>query len=71
VGSLDLTILQQDIESHLEKIERLLPKAYQLTLVARNTEMPEEKNADIVLTLDDPEKVIGSIRRLFPEKKEA
>ncbi len=58
--------LQLEIEKHLERIERLLPKAYKLTLVARHTSMPEGKNADLVLTLDDPEKVIGAIRRLFP-----
>lgn len=28
--------------------------------------MPEDKNADIVLTLDDPNKVIHAIRQLFP-----
>ncbi|OPY85361.1 MAG: hypothetical protein A4E65_00127 [Syntrophorhabdus sp. PtaU1.Bin153] len=58
--------LQLEIEKHLERIERMLPRAYKLTLVARHVEMPEDKNADIVLTLDDPNKVIDAIRRLFP-----
>lgn len=53
--------LQAAIEPHLQAIEKLLPPAYKLTLVARN---PERPNADIVLTLDGIQNVIDALRGL-------
>jgi hypothetical protein len=49
------------IEPHLERIEKLLPEHYKLTLVAR-TEALED--GDIVITLDDLDKAMGAIDRL-------
>lgn len=55
--------LQLEIEAHLERIERLLPKTYTLTLLARNREMGD---ADILMTMDDLECVIAAIKQLRP-----
>jgi len=59
-----LDLLQRIIEKHLGEIEKQLPPAYKLTLVARNTTIGDDKNADIILTMDDLDKVITSINKL-------
>lgn len=61
--SANLRLIQLEIEQHLSRIEKLLPDAYKLTLVARYTK-EDLADADIVLTLDDLEKVMGAIDRL-------
>ena len=53
--------LQTSIEPHLERIEKILPKEYRLTLVARHTTMPE---AEIVLTLDNLWDVIACLEKV-------
>lgn len=61
-----LELLRLEIASHLVKIEDLINNSdYQLTLVARNTKL---KNADLLLTTDDLEKVILAIKGLSKEK---
>ena len=54
--------LYYDIQAHLEAIEQLLPDAYKLTLLARNTEKP---NADILMGTDEPEEVLAAIQRTW------
>lgn len=61
--SANLRQIQLDIEVHLARIERLLPAAYKLTLVARYTK-DDLEDADIVMTLDDLEKAMEAIDRL-------
>jgi hypothetical protein len=53
------------IERHLKQIEKLLPAAYRLTLVARHTEMPAGKNADIIVSLDELPEVVVALERLI------
>lgn len=64
--SVDMMLLHSQIETHLHRIAKLLPPAYKLTLLARHTEMTDDKNADIILTRDDLQKVIKAIGRLCP-----
>ncbi len=55
---------REGMEVRLNQIGQLLPDAYKLTLLARHTEMPAERNADILLTIDDPRAIILAIERL-------
>jgi hypothetical protein len=64
--TVDMMLLHSEIEAHLHRIAKLLPPAYKLTLLARHTEMPDDKNADIILTRDDPNAVVRAIKRLVP-----
>lgn len=43
--------------------------AYKLTLLARHSTIAPEKNADVILTRDDPAAVVRSIRRLLEEDR--
>lgn len=52
-----------EIQHHLQRIEKVLPKTYALTLVARYTGS-DYKDADIVMTRDDLTKVQQAIERL-------
>lgn len=54
--------LQGLIEPHLERIEKILPKDYKLTLVCRYTGA-EFNDADVILTLDELPKVSAAISR--------
>lgn len=55
--------LQLEIERHLERIEKLLGENYVLTLIARHKTMPPDKNADILVSMDEPEKARAVIDR--------
>jgi hypothetical protein len=57
-----LRVLQEDISTHLEAISRLFKANPKITLVVRNPEMPGD--ADLVLSDDDLEQAIASIRNL-------
>lgn len=57
-----LSELQPLIEPHLHAIEKLLPKEYRLTLLARHTDKSKFKDADILLTIDDLSQVITAIQ---------
>lgn len=60
--------LQLDIEHHLAAIERMFkPDSVRITLVIRNIKWV---NADVVMTMDDPEKAIQVIRERFNMGKE-
>lgn len=66
MSSMRMELLKLDIEHHLQRISGLLPSAYKLTLVARHTQYHPPENADIVMTVDDPAKVIEALKRLCP-----
>lgn len=56
--------LQLQIEPHLKRIERILRGRYLLTLIARYNGAEPLDDADIVLTLDSPEKAIAALERM-------
>lgn len=53
--------LHANIAPHLESIERLLPRAYKLTLVVRCTDANSLAEADIVLTTDSLSAVVETL----------
>jgi len=53
--------LQQNIEIHLDHIQKLLPDNYKITLLARTDECPD---GDILLTIDDLGRVMAAIHRM-------
>lgn len=53
-----LILLHQAIEQHLIELERLFPKNYQLTFIARNI---DRSDAGVILTKDEKEKIIEAI----------
>lgn len=55
-------------QAYMGALADLLPESYELTLVARHKTMPPEKNADILITRDDPEAVVAAIQRLVAER---
>ena len=61
---MNLDDFQDEASRLIEKIGALLPPGYKLTLLARHTTIASEKNADILLTRDDPSAVVASIERL-------
>lgn len=52
--------LQREIEVHLERLEELFKPEVRLSFIAR---LPENNEADILLTRDDPKEVIKLIER--------
>jgi hypothetical protein len=58
--------MRSEIEPLLQRIGNILPAAYNVTLIARHTQMSVGKNADIILTVDDLPAVIDAIERLMP-----
>lgn len=55
--------VQSFISGRLQQIEEILPDYYRLTLIARCTNS-DFKDADIILTRDDLNKVVVAIQRL-------
>lgn len=64
VNDATLRELHAELDAHLRRIERLLPSDYRLTLVARHATRPK---AGIVMTRDDPEQAILTIRQVMAE----
>ena len=62
-----LAQLQGQIEPHLKRIEKVLPREYKLTLICRYTG-PKTWDADVVLTLDDLF-AVAQVAARFAEKQ--
>ena len=56
-----LELIQLSFQNHLRQMAEELPPDYQLTLVVRNTKMP---NADIIMTRDSLPEVAEAILSL-------
>lgn len=63
-ANVDMQTLQENLEHHMAGIAKMFQPHCQLTLVMRN---PEAPNGDLILTRDDPRKVIAAIERLTTE----
>jgi len=66
--SVDLNLLHAEIESHLVKIQELLPETYKLTLLARCTN-DELADADIMLTIDTLPEIERAVQKRMKAKE--
>ncbi len=60
-GKARMQVIHVEAERLLNQIAALFPVEYKLTLVARNTSNPD---AHVILTVDDPDRVITAIEKL-------
>lgn len=54
----------------MDEISKLLPPQYALTFVARHTTAPENMNADIIMSNDEPTSVVKAVQRVIDDEKE-
>lgn len=64
---MSLHLLQTEIESHLEKIEKTIGPDYKLTLIASHNGARDLKDADILMTMSDRKTIMRAVDRFLPE----
>lgn len=65
---MDLQLIQLEIESHLESIEKILGPNYKLTLIATHNGSNGLKDADILLTMAKREEILRAVDKFLPDK---
>lgn len=63
---MNLQLVQQEVETHLERIEKVLGPNYKLTLVATHDGTNGLKDADLLLTMAKREEIMRAVDRFLP-----